>query len=64
MQAINVYKSVNDKTYLADSSLHEGDLVIARNGLFIFTALKKNYEAAQFSKNFRFILIAGLWTNS
>jgi cobalt-zinc-cadmium efflux system membrane fusion protein len=41
MQAINVYKSVNDKTYLADSSLHEGDLVIAGNGLFIFTALKK-----------------------
>jgi len=41
MQTINVYKSVNDKTYLADSSLHEGDLVITRNGLFIFTALKK-----------------------
>jgi cobalt-zinc-cadmium efflux system membrane fusion protein len=41
MQAVNVYKSVSDKTYLADSSLHEGDLVVSRNGLFIFTALKK-----------------------
>jgi len=41
MQPVNVYKSVNDKTYLADSTLHEGDLVVSRNGLFIFTALKK-----------------------
>ena len=41
MQPVEVYKSVSDKTYLADSSLHEGDLVVTRNGLFIFTALKK-----------------------
>jgi cobalt-zinc-cadmium efflux system membrane fusion protein len=41
MQTVDVYRSVNDKTYLADSSLHEGDLVVSRNGLFIFTALKK-----------------------
>ena len=41
MQPITVYKSIIDKTYLADSTLHEGDLVISRNGLFIFTALKK-----------------------
>jgi membrane fusion protein, heavy metal efflux system len=41
MQPINVYKSVSDKTYLTDSTLHEGDLVVTRNGLFIFTALKK-----------------------
>ncbi len=41
MQPINIYKSVSDKTYLADSTLREGDLVVTRNGLFIFTALKK-----------------------
>jgi len=41
MQPITVYKTVDDKTYLADTSLHEGDLVVNRNSLFIFTALKK-----------------------
>ncbi|MFI5186869.1 MAG: efflux RND transporter periplasmic adaptor subunit [Chitinophagales bacterium] len=41
MQPINVYKQVGDKTYIADDSLHEGDRVIARNNLFVFTALKK-----------------------
>ncbi len=41
MEPVNIYKSVNDKTYIKDDSLHEGDLVIARNGLFVFTALKK-----------------------
>jgi len=41
IQAITTYKAVNDKTYVGDSSLQEGDLVIAQNGLFVFTALKK-----------------------
>ncbi len=41
MQPVTVYKQVTDKTYIADSSLHEGDLVISKNNLFIFTALKK-----------------------
>ena len=41
MQALNIYKSVNGKTYVEDNPLHEGDLVVARNGLFVFTALKK-----------------------
>ena len=41
MQQVNIYKSFNDKTYMEDDSLHEGDLVVARNGLFVFTALKK-----------------------
>jgi cobalt-zinc-cadmium efflux system membrane fusion protein len=41
MQQVNIYKSFNDKTYINDDSLHEGDLAIARNALFVFTALKK-----------------------
>ena len=41
MQAINVYKQVNDKTYIDDGALHDGDLVVSQNGLFVFTALKK-----------------------
>ena len=41
MQPVNVYKQVNDKMYIQDDSLHEGDLVVARNNLFVFTALKK-----------------------
>jgi cobalt-zinc-cadmium efflux system membrane fusion protein len=40
MQLINVYKRVNDKTYLEDSTVREGDLVVSKNGLFVFTALK------------------------
>ena len=41
MQPINIFKQVNDKTYIEDDSLHEGDMVISRNNLFVFTALKK-----------------------
>jgi cobalt-zinc-cadmium efflux system membrane fusion protein len=41
MQTINVYKTVGDETYLDDGSLHDSDLVVSRNGLFVFTALKK-----------------------
>jgi len=41
MEPVNIYKLVNDKTYIEDDSLPEGDLVIERNGLFVFTALKK-----------------------
>jgi cobalt-zinc-cadmium efflux system membrane fusion protein len=41
MQPVTVYKQINDKTYLQDDSLHEGDLVVSRNNLFVFTALKK-----------------------
>jgi membrane fusion protein, heavy metal efflux system len=40
MQTVIVYKQVNDKTYVENGSLHEGDLVISQNGLFVFTALK------------------------
>jgi membrane fusion protein, heavy metal efflux system len=41
MQTVNVFKQVNDKTYIDDGTLHEGDLVVSQNGLFVFTALKK-----------------------
>ena len=41
MQAVNIYKQVNDRTYIEDGALHEGDLVVSQNGLFVFTALKK-----------------------
>ncbi|HEV8082170.1 MAG TPA: efflux RND transporter periplasmic adaptor subunit [Chitinophagaceae bacterium] len=41
MQPVNIYKAVNKKIYIENDSLHEGDLVVAQNGLFVFTALKK-----------------------
>ena len=41
MEAVTVFKPVNDKSYLEDDSLHVGDLVVDRNNLFVFTALKK-----------------------
>ncbi|HEY2721558.1 MAG TPA: efflux RND transporter periplasmic adaptor subunit [Chitinophagaceae bacterium] len=41
MQVVNVYKQVDDKTYFDSDALHKGDLVITRNNLFVFTALKK-----------------------
>ena len=41
MQAINIYKPVDDKTYIEEGTLHEGDVVVSQNGLFVFTALKK-----------------------
>lgn len=41
MQSVDIYKSVNDKTYFEDGSLHEGNLVVSKNNLFLFTALKK-----------------------
>jgi len=41
MEQVNISKSFNDKYYIQADSLHENDLVIERNGLFIFTALKK-----------------------
>jgi len=41
MVKINIDKTMNDQCFITGDSLHEGDLVIGRNGLFIFTALKK-----------------------
>jgi cobalt-zinc-cadmium efflux system membrane fusion protein len=41
MQQVNIFKTFNDHYYLEEDSLHEGDLVIGRNGLFILTALLK-----------------------
>lgn len=41
LKQVNVVKSFDDKSYIEADSLHEGDLVIERNGLFVFTALIK-----------------------
>jgi len=41
MDEVNVVKSLNGVSYILDDSLQVGDLVIQRNGLFVFTALKK-----------------------
>ncbi len=41
LSAVNLVKSGNDKYYFECDSLHENDLVIERNALFIYTALKK-----------------------
>jgi len=40
-RTINIYKPVDDKTYIDAGTLHEGDVVVSQNGLFVFTALKK-----------------------
>jgi cobalt-zinc-cadmium efflux system membrane fusion protein len=39
LQRVNIYKSINEKSYFESDSLKEGDLTIARDGLFVYTAL-------------------------
>jgi cobalt-zinc-cadmium efflux system membrane fusion protein len=39
-QPVSIFKSFNGVTFVESDSLSENDLAIARNGLFIFTALK------------------------
>lgn len=38
---VRIAKSVNDLSFIECDSLRDGDAVIARNGLFVFTAIKK-----------------------
>jgi membrane fusion protein, heavy metal efflux system len=40
IQRVNIFKSVNDLNYVECDSLHNGNLLVSRNGLYIFTALK------------------------
>lgn len=40
VQQVNIIKSLNDISFIESDSLRTNDLVIARNGLFIFTELK------------------------
>ena len=40
IQKINIFKSVNDLNFVECDSLHDGNLLVSRNGLFIFTELK------------------------
>lgn len=41
LQEVKISKTFNDVSYIESDSIHEGDLVIERNVLFVFTALKK-----------------------
>ncbi len=40
IQQVNIFKSVDDKSFIESDSLRDGDIAILRNGLFIFTELK------------------------
>jgi membrane fusion protein, heavy metal efflux system len=40
VQQVTILKSFNDVSFIEDDLLHEGDLTVARNGLFVYTALK------------------------
>jgi len=41
VEQVTIFKLFNGLSFIESGSLHEGDLVIARNGLFVFTALEK-----------------------
>ncbi len=41
MQEVKIFKSFDDNYFIEEDSIHQGDMVISRNGLFVFTALKK-----------------------
>ena len=40
IEKVNILKSLDDVNYVESDSLQEGDLLISRNGLFIFTAIR------------------------
>ena len=40
IQRVNIFKSFNDKSFIECDSLRDGEITVARNGLFIFTELK------------------------
>jgi membrane fusion protein, heavy metal efflux system len=39
-QQVSIFNSLNDESFIECDSLQENDIAIARNGLFIFTAIK------------------------
>ena len=41
MTEVAIFKSFNGMSFIECESLHAGDRVIARNGLFVFTALQQ-----------------------
>jgi cobalt-zinc-cadmium efflux system membrane fusion protein len=41
IQPVNIFKSSDGISFIESESLREGDLAIARNGLFVFTELEK-----------------------
>ena len=40
VQQVTIFKSIDNTSFIESDSFHAGDLAIARNGLFIYTALK------------------------
>ena len=40
IEKVKIFKSFNDLNYVECDSLHEGNILVSRNGLYIFTALK------------------------
>jgi hypothetical protein len=41
IQPVNIFKVSEGVSFIESETLHEGDLAIARNGLFVFTELEK-----------------------
>jgi cobalt-zinc-cadmium efflux system membrane fusion protein len=41
IQQVNIFKSFKDISFVECDSLHEGDIAIAREGLYIFTELRE-----------------------
>jgi cobalt-zinc-cadmium efflux system membrane fusion protein len=41
IQPVNIFKSSDGISFIEGESLREGDLAIARNGLYVFTELEK-----------------------
>ena len=41
MEKINVYKTLNDNTFIEDGNISENETIITQNSLYVFTALKK-----------------------
>lgn len=37
---INIYKQLNDRTYIKESTMQENDRIVTKHGLFIYNALK------------------------
>jgi cobalt-zinc-cadmium efflux system membrane fusion protein len=41
LQQVGVYKTLDNRAYIMQGALKEKDVIVTRNGLYVFTALKK-----------------------
>ena len=41
MQLVGVYKTLDNRTFIQDGIIKEKDMILTKNGLYVFTALKK-----------------------